>query len=190
MELKVVKGETIEEQITSIDRLLWHYKSLIQVGGNTTVGAMSPIPIFQKCALPDTHGQVMKILIPMNCKITDAMIYFGLKKIEELVLSVTLETPTRAGTDKISIKDELTQFSLNWTIEKGSIVTCTVNEPHEVEDILIAFLAFPELSDTQQMDFTQLQIAQRMKERGRKAKSSEETPPEGSSGPHRRTNRG
>lgn len=192
-----VKGKTVEEQIASIDMILWQKRGILS-GEPNIIGAIAPIPIFHNRELPALDGTIMQIVVPFNCSVPEAVIYFGVKEIEKLTLSITVETEARSKTDHVQVEKNLESFSLNWDLERGGIITCKVSEPAKVKNILIGFIAYPQLSDELQVQFIKDQLIRRTAPHvERSIRSGDEKTPQhpatetqSTERPHRRSNRG
>jgi len=144
MERKLVKGKTVEEQISSIDTILRRLRLPYQIN---TQGLISPIPISAFTDNPDIplrfmfagKGRISDLYIhidkpPKSGISIDTAIYSGLDKMARAVIvkkssvATTLDFVTRAK-DRIEIKFEN-----------------VVDEEPKPNSIWIAFLWIPDLS--------------------------------------------
>lgn len=153
--LGLVKGKTSEEQIASIDMIL---QALWKRGLNKIFGLLAPIPFHCNCTTPASDGVVCTMLIPLRCRISNAVIFFGRKEVSQLTLKVTLVNDGHESTTDVFITDQKTTFALNVDVMSGAMVTCKVSDPTKVGNILIGFLGFPEMKDYTQLTYAEDQL--------------------------------
>ena len=144
MERKLVKGKTVEEQISSIDVILKRLRMPKQMN---KIGLISPIPI---SAFTDDPDMSMKFMFAGKGKISDLYIYIdGPPK-----SGIVIDTAIYSGFDKmvrsVTIKKPSTATTLDFVTNAKDRVeikfeNAVVEEP-KPKSIWIAFLWIPDIS--------------------------------------------
>ncbi len=144
MERKLVKGKTIDEQISSIDTILRR----IRLPRQTNLkGLVSPIPI---SAFTDEPDIPMRFMFAGKGKISDLYIYIdGVPK-----SGISIDTAIYSGLDKMArsviIKKPSTATTLDFVTNAKDRVEIkfenVVKEEPKPDSIWIAFLWIPDIS--------------------------------------------
>lgn len=144
MERKLVKGKTIEEQISSIDVIL---RRLRLPKSSNVRGLISPIPM---SAFTDDPDMSMKFMFSGKGKISDLYIYIdGPPK-----SGIVIDTAIYSGLDKmarsVTIKKPSTATTLDFVTNAKDRVEIrfenAVKEEPKANSIWIAFLWIPDIS--------------------------------------------
>jgi hypothetical protein len=144
MERKLVKGKTIEEQISSIDVIL---KRLRLPKPTNKVGLISPIPI---SAFTDEPDVPLRFMFAGKGKISDLYIYIDSPPKSGIVI----DTAIYSGLDKmarsVTIKKPSTMTTLDFITNAKDRVEIkfenVVKEEPKPKSIWIAFLWIPDIS--------------------------------------------
>lgn len=142
MERKIVRGKTIEEQIASIDHAL---VSLRRRSGGMIVGVVPPIPIMIHCLAPGAEGDVAKVMLPFAAKIKSIYVYIGSKEVDEINFVLSYKLGGNEVTTRGAIKDLFQKVEVEYDVAEGGIISISVREVEKVKDILVSFLAYPEM---------------------------------------------
>ncbi len=143
MELKLVKGETFEENITSIDLILQSWAPRL---GSYMVGVIPPVPILHRQLLPEPSGTILKLLLPFSGRIVSAYISIGKYNVRPATVDVWTTGSIGFGGNKfVCDKPVHTYFPENWQVVAGCMLEAVVNPPNAIEDINIGILVHIEM---------------------------------------------
>ena len=138
MDRKLVKGETLETCIDSIDLIL---QSWVPRLGSYVVGVIPPIPIMHRQLIPEVDGTILKILLPFSGNVVAAYISIGKYNTTPATIDVwSTGSVGFGGTKLICDKPLHTYFTDSWPIVAGCLLEATVTPPNAIEDINIGIL--------------------------------------------------
>ena len=144
MERKLVKGKTIEEQISSIDVIL---KRLRLPRHSNKIGLISPIPI---SAFTDSPDIPLRFMFAGKGRISDLYIYID----NPPKSGISIDTAIYSGLDKMArsvvVKKQSVTTTLDFVTNAKDRVEIkfenVVKEEPEPSSIWIAFLWIPDIS--------------------------------------------
>ena len=138
MERRLVKGETLEENINSIDLILQSWAPLL---GHYITGVIPPIPILHRQMLPEADGTILKMLLPFSGKVVAAYISIGRYVVKPATIDVwSTDSVGFGGTRIVCDKPMHVYFSDQWQVVAGCLLEATVSPTNAIEDINIGVL--------------------------------------------------
>ena len=147
MERKLISGETLEQNIDSIDLILQSWAPRI---GTHIVGAIPPVPILHYQRLPEEDGTILKMVFPFSGKIVAAYISIGKYNVRPANIDVWSTGDTGYEGTRIVCDQPLHKyFTDQWRVTAGSILEVTTTPPNAIEDINIGILASIDMEHAQ-----------------------------------------
>ena len=147
MERRFVKGDTLEQNIDSIDLILQSWAPRL---GQYITGVIPPVPILHHTRLPDEDGTILKLLIPFSGKVTAAYISIGKYNVRPATIDVWSTSEAGYGGIRIICDRPLhAHFGDPWQVPAGCILEATVTPPNAIEDINIGVLINIDMEHTQ-----------------------------------------
>ncbi len=144
MERKLIKGETLEEHIDSIDLILQSWAPRL---GTNVIGVIPPIPILHRQLLPEVDGTILKMLLPFSGSVVAAYISIGKYNVKPATIDIwTTGTIGFGGTSIVCDKALHIYFPESWQVTAGSLLRATVDPPTAIEDINIGVLVHVEIA--------------------------------------------
>lgn len=144
--MKVVKGNTVKEQIEHIDRILKSYSYKLH---KTVIGIITPFPI--SCYSETIDGPVLRYMFPANGKITIGGLYVEKMPKDGIDIHVTIFDGTNQNSQVIFSKKSSIAVEVNAKVSSGSRLLININPVSKEETasgIWIAFLWIPEIKDS------------------------------------------
>ena len=139
MERRLIKGETFEENIDSIDLILQAWAPRL---GNYIMGVIPPIPILHRQRVPEEDGTILKLLLPFSGKIVAAYISIGKYNVKPVTLDVWSTGAIGFGGARLVCDRPLhTYFTDKWRVTAGCLLEAAIDPPNAIEDINIGILA-------------------------------------------------
>ena len=143
MDRKLVKGETLEDCIDSIDLILQSWAPRL---GSYVVGVIPPIPILYRCLVPEPDGTILKMLLPFAGKIVAGYISIGKYNTKPAIIDVWSTGSIGFGGTKLSCDRPLhVYFPDQWQVVAGSFLEAVVDPPNAIEDISVGILVHVEM---------------------------------------------
>jgi len=144
MERKLVKGKTVEEQISSIDTILRRLRLPYQIN---TQGLISPIPI---SAFTDDPNVPLRFMFAGKGRISDLYIHIDKLPRSGIVINTAIYSGLDAMARTVTIKKSSVATTLDFVTKAKDRVEIkfenVVEEEPKPDSIWIAFLWIPDLS--------------------------------------------
>ena len=138
MERKLIKGETFEQCIDSIDLILQQWSTRL---GNYITGIIPPVPILHYQRVPEEDGTILKMLLPFSGRITAAYISIGKYNVRPAAIDVwSTDTIGYGGTRIVCDKPIHAYFNDQWQVVAGCLLEASVIPPNAIADINIGVL--------------------------------------------------
>lgn len=145
MEHKLVKGDSIEANIDSIDLILQSWSSRL---GNYIIGVIPPVPIMHYQKLPDSDGIVFGGILPFKGRIAAAFFSVGKFNKKPLYLKIRiLHNGVQSGVT-IECEKPFNFYSPELLVEAGSIIKVAMEPINAGEELYIGILVHPDLEYT------------------------------------------
>ena len=142
---KLVKGETLEECIDSIDLILQSWSTRL---GTHVISVTPPVPILHRQLLPEADGTILKMLLPFSGTIVAAYISIGKYNVRPAIIDVwTTGSIGFGGTRIICERPMHVYLPDRWLVVAGTILEATTTPPNAIEDINIGVLVRMEMSE-------------------------------------------
>ena len=146
MERKFIKGDTVEDNIDSVDLILQSWAPRL---GNCVTGIIPPVPILHYQKYPDEEGVIFGGVIPFKGKISDAFFAIGKYAKKPLYLKIRiLYKGIQSGTT-LECDKPFQSYHSEILIEAGSIIKVSVEPIDSAEQFYIGILAHADVEHAQ-----------------------------------------
>lgn len=145
VEHKFVKGDSLEDNIHSIDLILQSWAPRL---GNYITGIIPPVPIMHYQKLADSDGTIFGGIIPFKGKITAA--FFSVGKLNKKPLRIKVSVLYNGIQSAMTVECEKI-FNIvypDFVVEAGSIVKVAMEPADAAEELYIGILVHPNLEST------------------------------------------
>lgn len=145
MNRKFIKGDSIDDNIDSIDLILQSWAPRL---GNYVTGIIPPVPIMHYQKLPDSDGIVFGGILPFRGKITAAFLNVG--KFNKKPLYIKIRILYKGVQTGVTIECEkaFNLFYPDFDVEAGSILKVAMEPIDAGEELYIGILVCPDLAYT------------------------------------------
>jgi len=155
MDRPVIKGETVEEKLDSVEA---HLRQMRGSLGTKIFGFIPPVPIFAYCSKPPENGILTKILVPYSCDVGNVFIRVGKYNKKSAVFIVSFGTDIAESSMRVELKAPVHIYKPVWHFDAGTILTLAVSDPLAVEEIIVGMETFPDIEKGKQEVFVQKQL--------------------------------
>lgn len=148
---QIIKGNTIEEKIKSIERVLWNYKARLST---KVIGIIPPIPIFENLEVVGEDGIVTQKLFPLSGTIIRACMaireYEGTGSVMFTIASQGVE---KGSSSTFETRKHLLIEDIGLIVEVGDLVTLRVDSPERVRGVFLGILFEVGMKDVKKEEF-------------------------------------
>ena len=138
--LKIIKGDTTEQQIVSIDKILKSFQGRLS---KKVVSLTPPVPIIASCVKP-LDGRIFAGIIPFSGIMNVFCISVSRMLTKEPIIVVSANHRRGASyTREFIMKRNTHVFDLDMDIQTGDIFRITEKAAGSVEDVLLGALIHP-----------------------------------------------
>ena len=143
-DLKIVKGQTLEENIISIDLILDSWKGKL---GNWITGIIPPIPMMHWCSAPSEGGIIYKAIFPTPGQISCAYVVIEKFLIKPVTFHVHVQGDVARSGIRLECDRRLSFYSPGtpWKLDAGSILEVMLEPAQGAQDIFIGFAFVPDM---------------------------------------------
>jgi hypothetical protein len=144
MALKVIKGESTESQIASIDVILQRFQKQV---GRKIVGLIPPVPILAPNLIVDAVGKFYSCILPLNGRIKSCCVYIDstLQQFPDLIIAYVLDAERREV--KYKLTKAKTILILDEPIGTGDIMEFYLGSSSINANILLGLQILPNIKD-------------------------------------------
>lgn len=136
--MKFVKGNTIEQQVESIDLIFSRFLDKYNKTTKVVPAVVLPYPVFSYCALPEANGTVFRYLFPCDGIVNKAFIHIEAFPKKGIVIEAELFSKYNNSRLSFSVKKSPMSQEINTPVNAGDrlIIICR----SEVSNIWIGML--------------------------------------------------
>jgi len=144
MERKLIRGDTVEEQISSIDRILHSHQGKL---GKKIVGLIPPIPIMHSARTIDEDGRIFAAVLPVKGRISTACFSIGKYNKRTAILEASLtHADDSVSAKRFTCRKPVEIFDTDLPVQVGDVLRINAADPTALTDVLVGILLHAELS--------------------------------------------
>ena len=142
MDRKLIKGESVEENIDSIDLILQAWAPQL---GSYIVGITPPVPIMHYQKMPDSDGTIFGGILPFDGRISGAFFNVGKFNKKPLYLKIRVLCDGVQSGVTIECERAFNVHRSDFIIKAGSIIRVALEPTDGAEELYIGMLLHPSL---------------------------------------------